>query len=164
MKSHSIRRISRLLPIAGLLVATTAVAQPHGGPRSDRGFGGPRGGPPPMGGGLHGGRGHGPGKLLHELLDPCGAACRQQGAECRRSTDESVKACAEATCSTAIAAARQACPAGEKPSADSGCRETIHELFTCMEPCLESQRAVVDGCMDNEEACRDACTAATTNP
>lgn len=131
------------------------------------GFGGPHGphdgpgcGPD---GDCHGGP-HGPGhRVVADLIDPCGAACRAEARICHETADTQVKTCAQSNCGGEITAAQSACPSGTRPHDSTACRSAVDAVVACMRPCFENEHTTFDACRTTADTCRSTCEANTSS-
>lgn len=155
-------RIGKFLSIAGLACLVAAPAafadrgagshgkshKMHGGEDHDcHGKHGRRGGP------RHG--------VIHDLLDPCGAACDEQARVCRQGAKDEVAACGQSSCANQIGAARAACPAGQRPRRSGACGNAMDALLQCMGACFDGEDSTFEACRDTASTCHDTCRSAT---
>jgi len=101
------------------------------------------------------------GRLIHRLLDPCGASCRDAERTCDTTARSEALSCAQNTCAADIASAQTAC-AGDRKS--TACQDAVGPLKDCLKPCLDALQSARASCHDTKESCRDACRAAAPTP
>jgi hypothetical protein len=133
------------LAALSLGVAVSASAHGPGGPDHPGGWGGNC---------RHGG-------LIHRLLDPCGASCRDAARACETTARSEALSCAQNTCAADIASAQSACASDRKSTA---CQDAVGALKDCLKPCLDTLQSARASCHDTKESCRDACRAAAPTP
>jgi len=138
-------RISRVsLPVAVLCLGLAASAWGHGFMRGDFGRRGGPGGRAPRGG------------LVLRLVFPCRAGCFDADRPCGEAAESAAVACGQDSCATQIQAARSACQADATSDA---CDTARTALVTCLQPCLDTERAAFTACRTTADSCLTACGA-----
>src|SRR5205807_870307 len=137
-------RISRVsVPVAVFCLSLAASAWGHGFIRGDFARRGGAGGRGPRGGGV-----------VLQLIFPCRAGCFDADRTCDEMAEAAAVTCGEASCDTQIQAARAACQAD---ATSDDCDTARTALVTCLQPCLDTERAAVTACRTTLDSCVTTC-------
>lgn len=128
-----------------LILGVATLADARGGRRLDLVGHGQRG---------PGFAGPGAGDLAQRLLFPCQSSCFDDARACIGDAESEALSCAQATCTTEIEAAQNAC-AGDRTNSE--CRSARSALLECLDPCVEARISAFQACHDDAETCRSAC-------
>jgi hypothetical protein len=93
--------------------------------------------------------------------DPqCVAGCRSTLLSCRVAAGTVAQSC-NADCGSLITAAEQACAADPRASA---CSTALQVAFACIQPCGQTRRTTLQGCLETAQGCVASCSLPTPTP